>query len=393
MGRSVILCFVRLDEPTLGLSPERGARAVALGLLAEAKAASDALAAGAGEEPLHDFRVALRRLRSALRTFRPWLAGKVPRRREKKLRRIARSTNEARDAEVQLAWLGARAEAFAAARHRPGYERLVARFEARAHGGPDAARVAVRFRRAAGKLGRKLAAGGREAGRAGAGPTFGDALASLVREEVDALSARMQAIRTPADEEAVHRARIEGKRLRYLLEPLRGYGPADASGPIGRLKRLQDLLGELHDAHVLAAEVREALEGAAAEQARRLHAAAYAPGAGARAIRDASRERPRAGLVAILRLVRERRDALYEELERTSRAGMDALAAEARAVAAALQARPGGRDALAGSADGPAAEAPLRRAAPRSAPRPPRPRGRSRPRATRGPRRPSANRR
>ncbi len=84
-------------------SAEEGARVVALGLLAEAGGAAEALASGAGDEPLHDFRVALRRLRSALRTFRPWLEDSVRPRQEKRLKKIARSTNEERDAEVQLA--------------------------------------------------------------------------------------------------------------------------------------------------------------------------------------------------------------------------------------------------------------------------------------------------
>ncbi len=45
----------------MDLSAEEGARAVALGLRAEASDAAEGLAAGAGDEPLHDFRVALRR--------------------------------------------------------------------------------------------------------------------------------------------------------------------------------------------------------------------------------------------------------------------------------------------------------------------------------------------
>ena len=47
----------------------------------------------------------IRRLRSLLRAYRPWLgraAGKKPRRR---LRELTRATNAARDAHVQLTWL------------------------------------------------------------------------------------------------------------------------------------------------------------------------------------------------------------------------------------------------------------------------------------------------
>ena len=55
--------------------------------------------------------------------------------------------------------------------------------------------------------------------------------------------------------EALHEVRISAKKLRYALEvgraaKLPGAGPAAT-----RLKRYQDLLGELHDYQVLSAEV------------------------------------------------------------------------------------------------------------------------------------------
>ena len=335
---------MRIDDRTIELSADEGARVVALGLLAEATAAAEAMAAGEGEEPLHDFRVSVRRLRSALRTFRPWLKDSVRPRHEKKLKEIARSTNEARDAEVQLAWLAAKRDVLASSRQRPGYERLVSWFEARAHSGPDAVRVADRFRRTAARLRARLGTYERRIEPGGNGASFGGALASLVEDQVAALSSSMNAIRDPTDEEQAHAARIEGKRLRYLLEPLRGYARADATEVIGHLKRLQDVLGDLHDTHVLGAELRDALVDAAADGARRLHAAAYAPGATGAALREGLRSSPRPGLLALVRLVRERRDALYADLEREwIGGGLDALAGEARAVAAALEARAGGK--------------------------------------------------
>jgi len=343
-GQSNHDCEVRIEDRAMDLSAEEGARVVALGLLAEASAAAEGLAAGAGEEPLHDFRVAVRRLRSALRTFRPWLEDSVRPRHEKRLKRIARSTNEARDAEVQLAWLATKRDALASARQRVGYDLLVARFEARAHGGQDPVRVVERYRLVADKLEPRLGTYERKVEPGGdAGATFGGVLASLVGDQLGALSERMDAIRDPSDQEGVHRARIEGKRLRYLLEPLRGYRRADAGEVIGHLKRLQDVLGDLHDAHVLAGELRDVLVDAAGERARQLHAAVYAHGASDAAVRDRLRASPRPGLLALVHLVRERRDALHADLEREWRAGgMEALAAEVRAVAAALEARTGG---------------------------------------------------
>jgi CHAD domain-containing protein len=335
---------MRIDGRAMELSPEEGARRVALGLLAEARAAAEALAAGEGEEPLHDFRVALRRLRSALRTYRPWLEGSVRPRHEKRLKRIARSTNEARDAEVQLAWLATKRDALASPRQRPGYDLAVARFEARIHGGPAPLRVAERFRIAADKLERGSERRARKVEPGQDGATFGGVLASLVADRAGALAARMGSIGDSSDQEGVHRARIEGKRLRYLLEPLRGHRGADAGELIGRLKRLQDVLGDLHDAHVLAGELRDALVAAAGERAARLHAAVYAHEASDAAVRDRLRASPRPGLLALVRLVRERRDARYADLEREWRGGgMAALAREARALAAALETHAGAK--------------------------------------------------
>lgn len=340
---------MRLEERVVDLPAEEGARIVALKLLAEATEAAEALAAGVGEEPLHDFRVALRRLRSTLRTYRPWLRGSARRKHAKRLRAVARSTNAARDAEVQLAWLAERREAFASERTRPGFDLVVARYEARTHGAPDAARVAARLLRTAEKLRKRLGTYERKVGEAGPETSLGAVLASLLRDQSAALAERIRAVRDASDQEGVHRARIEGKRLRYLAEPLRGCRLADASAAVARLKRLQDLLGDLHDAHVLAGELGEALVDAAADRARRAHASALAHARGAAGARRAGAARetrgpsPRPGLLALVALARERRDALFAELEREWRGGgMDALEAEAQAIAAALEARAGG---------------------------------------------------
>lgn len=330
---------MRLRDRELDLSAAEGARAVALGLLEEASEAARALARGEGDEPLHDFRVALRRLRSALRALRPWL-GQVRRKDERRLRRLARSTAGARDAEVQLAWIGGRGDALAGARLRAGLEHVLERLEARAREASAPARLAARYDRAAARLSRRLRAQAAEARSPPQAAQLSEALALLVGEQAAALRQRLEAIEGPADEARVHRARIEGKRLRYLLEPLRG-GRVDARAAVDRLKRLQDVLGDLHDAHVLAAELREALVEAAAARALRLHAATYAPGADAGGVRAAlASANPRPGLLALLRLVRARRDALHAELERTWRGGgLDGLEAEVRAVAAALARR------------------------------------------------------
>lgn len=327
---------MRLEDHALALPPGAGARRVVLALLAEAEAAAEDLAAGRGDEPLHDFRVALRRLRSALRTYRPWLGKAVRRRDLRRLKRIARSTGTARDAEVQLVWLAERRAEVTSPRHLPGHAAAVAFFDARRDAGPKPAKVARRLRRVARKLERRLARGG--AGGAGAadGARFGPVLGQLVLAQVATLAERVAAIRDAADVEGAHRARIEGKRLRYLLEPMRGSRRADASALVAGLKRLQDLLGELHDAHVLGAELGDALAAASAERGRGVHRAVLSGATGA--VRGALRQSPRPGLLALVRIVRERRDGLFAAVEAAFRGGeIEALAAGARGVAGALE--------------------------------------------------------
>ncbi|HEY8020753.1 MAG TPA: CHAD domain-containing protein, partial [Thermoanaerobaculia bacterium] len=135
-------------EPILGRSPEEGARRLALAFLDQAAAARPRLRDAHGddgdddEEALHDFRVGLRRLRSAIRAYRGALAGSVPRKLERRLRRLADSTGSGRDTEVQIGWLRAQRPALAPYQ-RPGLRWLLERL---------AARRAAAYERIAGKV-------------------------------------------------------------------------------------------------------------------------------------------------------------------------------------------------------------------------------------------------
>ncbi len=57
--------------------------------------------------------------------------------------------------------------------------------------------------------------------------------------------------------ERLHQARIAAKKLRYALEVERELMRARATGRINRLKRVQDLLGNIHDFEILIGRVRE----------------------------------------------------------------------------------------------------------------------------------------
>jgi len=329
---------LKLDVNALTLPAPRGAADLARALLREAEQALAPLESGDGEEALHDFRVSLRRLRSAVRAFRPQLRERIPRKQERRLRAIAQATTAARDAEVQLAWL-AQERAGAHPRDLPAFEWLGRRLEAR-RGDPDRADLrdlAERFRRLARRLARKLAPAGAP-GPGAAGPSLGAVIADLLREHAAELAETLGAVGGPLDMEHGHAARIAGKRLRYLLEPLRGNERADSTAAVAALKELQDVLGELHDAHVAAETMATALADTAAQRARRAHAAVLASRSAAAALRVAARDPLIRGLLFLDGRATERATAAYGRLVQEwlpSRRGglLDAVTALADALA------------------------------------------------------------
>ncbi|HSM61273.1 MAG TPA: CHAD domain-containing protein, partial [Longimicrobiales bacterium] len=90
----------------------------------------------------------------------------------------------------------------------------------------------------------------------GYGPRFRTALRAALADRGGDLEGRLAAIRAASDDREAHAARIRAKRVRYLLEPVAAE-LVGAAGLIARLQQLQDLLGDLHDAHLLGAVIRE----------------------------------------------------------------------------------------------------------------------------------------
>lgn len=290
-----------LDRPTTD-----AAREIARGRLADAAVALDRLRDRKDTEALHDFRVAVRRLRSVLRAYRRWLGRAAARKVRRRFRSLAMTTNDGRDAEVQLTWLELQRPALARV-ERAGLNWLVRRRRTTKQEGYRAARRHVRadFRKAAAALERRL-----DALDTTHSP-LRRTLAALLREHAADLEAKLAAIRGADDRERVHAARISAKRLRYLIEPLRD--DEDALKPlVSRLKDLQDLLGDLHDTHVLDAELLAALETAAAEKAHRLRALALEGNDDA--VQRERRRDERLGLVALAARAQDDRDGLFAAL-------------------------------------------------------------------------------
>ena len=237
-----------LDRPAV-----QAACTVALAYLDDARAAAARLSNRADAEALHDFRVAIRRLRVTVRAY-PGLYESVPKKKRRRLKQLARATNAARDAEVQLVWFRDRWAQFTPAQRAalgPFRARLRAR-RRRAHVHTQL-KLQQRFDKLERKLRRQLAAEQSDPG-AGAPPFRAIAAATLV-QHATAFTARLATVSASTDATALHATRIAAKQLRYLLEPV-GPGLPHARKLVQQLKSLQDLLGELTDAHVLETELR-----------------------------------------------------------------------------------------------------------------------------------------
>ncbi|HEU5169766.1 MAG TPA: CHAD domain-containing protein [Gemmatimonadales bacterium] len=285
-----------LDRPA-----GEAARILALRLLDAAGVARIRLARPDDPEALHDFRVAIRRLRSCLRAWRVLLEGSISGRTRRHLRRLARATGRSRDLEVHLTWVAAQAGAVREYQ-RPGLAWLEVRLrERQARAEPRLARALQRdYAAADANLRRRLPV--YRATIEPHPPTAAAALAPLVVRLAGELEARLALVHSIASQVEIHEVRIAAKRLRYLLEP---FAPEAEGIPsiVERLKTLQDVLGALHDAHVFAGELAEALEAAAVAQAQRvsrelLH---WTPDAA----EEGGGEDPRPGLVALASRLRE----------------------------------------------------------------------------------------
>ena len=306
----------------LELAAPRAARWLALHFLEEAHAARARLDDAADAEALHDFRVALRRLRSTLRAYAEHLEDAVRGRDRRRLRALARATGDSRDGEVMIVWMeAARGELSQA--EAAGLEWLLERLRARQEKLDRAMRdeVAHDFERERRRLcdrlewypARVVADSPRE------GPPLGPVVAERVAEHAEALRSALAAVRSVEDQERAHEGRIEAKRLRYLLEPFAGERE-DVRALVKQLKRLQEQLGQMHDAHVAGGLL-------AAERAKA----------------EAMDPRPEPdvlpGLDALAGAAREETERRFAEVEREWLGdaaaeffvGVDALAAELRA--------------------------------------------------------------
>ncbi len=138
-----------------------------------------------------------------------------------------------------------------------------------------------------------------------------------------------------SDFEKLHESRISGKRLRYLLEPVRPY-VNEAQQVVKQSKRLQDLLGDLNDVHVLTREIDQAFEASMEQRGQRVRTT-LRNGDLERAKREAIMSEWPGFIELHHRLDQERRVLIAELRDRWLAGGLDALVAAARDLALRLR--------------------------------------------------------
>lgn len=222
---------------------------------------------GAGPEGVHQLRVALRRLRSVLKAFRPAARGAALDALDEGLKGLAKRLGPARDWDVFL--LGLAAEAAEAL----GEDRRLLALVRAAEAKRDAAYAALR-RELDGPGFRRLALGGVSAllrrpwrSEPEADPAVLDApLPEFAAELLDKRWRKLHGGGEGIEEhsfEALHELRLEAKRLRYAAELFAPLWAGKASRRfLKRLSALQEALGTVNDA-AAARGLLSALDGGA----------------------------------------------------------------------------------------------------------------------------------
>jgi CHAD domain-containing protein/CYTH domain-containing protein len=255
---------MRFPPDLLRLLCKEGARRLALAHLQAAASIRGRLADPSDPEGLHDFRVAIRRLRSCLQAYRPEVRSTVRKRTLRRLERVADGTRESRDLQAHLVWLTEQREHVAPDK-RAGLAWMIDRLEQRRRKAWDEMRDEIdgSFPRMAERLNGELVTFRTTIHLDDSPPPQSMARITSKRlaEAAARLQRRLSRIHQFTDEEPIHRARIAAKRVRYLLEPFaEGYDQGPAI--IDRLKQLQDAFGDVHDVHVFAETLASALADA-----------------------------------------------------------------------------------------------------------------------------------
>jgi len=234
------------DDGILDLAYEHLTRQLVVLKLQEPRARE-----GLNPKGVHQMRIAIRRIRAALRMLADLLPGQQVAHFNNELRWLARALGGVRDADVYdenfhhyLAALPER-DVLALA----PYEQHLAQVRVQARVDLVEALNSSRYQDLIADFERFLAAGPSP----GALRRFGDlsigaAADTFVNKAIKKMLKRGRGIKKHSPPEKLHRLRIEGKRVRYTLEYFGGFFEHGLKRPLNALRDLQNVLGEYQDA-------------------------------------------------------------------------------------------------------------------------------------------------
>ncbi len=211
-------------------------------------------AAQAGDmRSVHQARVATRRLRGALPVLRVSLNNQAIGRVRRQVRRMTRALGPVRELDVALAHLDAMAgrdivspRALTRVRQMIARERLARRREMLEAITPGKIE----------KLRERLGYVGRGPKAPGVAATI-EAADEQVGRRARTLSAAIQLAGGLYLPDRLHAVRVAAKKLRYAMEVARELKRSHSTARIAQLKRLQDLLGQMHDFEILIDRTRQ----------------------------------------------------------------------------------------------------------------------------------------
>lgn len=230
-------------------------RTAIAGSVAQLLAHDGAVRLGEDEEAVHQARVATRRLRSDLRTFRSLLVPEWDAALRDELRWLGNELGAVRDTDVLLGLLRSTAERLPEPERGSGIG-LTRRLAQHREGARAELLVAMRSRRYAALLDRLVEAA--HAPALAVDAPARDTLPALVRGPWSHLAAAVAALPADPADEALHAVRIHAKRCRYAAEAVAPVVGKRARRFARRVQRVQEALGDHQDTVIAVAWLRDA---------------------------------------------------------------------------------------------------------------------------------------
>jgi inorganic triphosphatase YgiF len=240
----------------------RAARTVAAAQLARVRMADPGTRLGHDTEAVHQQRVAIRRVRAALRTFAAGVPERLQATLRAELRWIGQELGAVRDIDVQLASLDWHARHLGPAAHH--LQSFVHHLQQQRAGRRAALATTLdsrRYFRLLTALERFAASPPPRRVSAEAAQSVAAVGHRALKRAMRKLLERGNAVGELPAADKLHALRIRAKRVRYLLEALRPISGGPGRKLTRQMARLQDVLGRFNDAIVAAAAIRAFRDG------------------------------------------------------------------------------------------------------------------------------------